>query len=471
MRSRATSKTPRGILAVLAVAVVLGWSCNGGGGPGPDVVLIVVDTLRADRLGQYGYALDTSPALEAFAAESTRFDAAYSTSSWTQPSVASLFTGLLPLRHGVVKQSAKLPAELETLAEALAAAGWQTAGWSGNLFIGEQTGFDRGFEHFEGHQGKVLVYPDIADMLTRLESWLESNRDPGRPGFLYFQPMNCHGPYRIPAEHRAGLLGSEPDDVFDYNDEIMTAILKDGDVAARSRVTPGYLESANEQYDTAVRYSTDVLERLLDVLRREGLYDDALVIVTSDHGEEFFEHGGFGHAYSLFEEVVRIPLWIKLPGQSEGAAIDSPVSLVDLHSTILEAAGLAARGEKSQGQADGLSLLPLLGPDPRPAAFRARPIVMDTRWKRRAVASAVRLGSYKWIEIASDYSGRTDARLLFDLGKDPAEQFNLASSEPEKARALSAALSRTLENDSATPETETAAGLDTDVLRALGYID
>ncbi|MFQ5524663.1 MAG: sulfatase [Thermoanaerobaculia bacterium] len=451
---------------VALLAGALAGSCTGFGGSGPpDVVLIVVDTLRADHLTQYGYGRETSSALAEFSSAATRFSNAYSTSSWTQPAVSSLLTGLLPSRHGVVKQSTKLPAELASLPSTLSEAGWQTAGFSGNLFIGEKTAFDRGFEHFQGHGGKVLVYPDIADMIAKVDFWQADVWDHGRPVFLYFQPMNCHGPYRVPAEHRKDLLGYDPDRTFDYNDSVMTAILKDGDIEARDRVTPEYLESLTDQYDTAVRYSMDAVAALLATLKKEGIYDDALVIVTSDHGEELFEHGGFGHAYSLFEEVVRIPLWIKLPGQREGSVVDAPVSLIDLMPTILDAAGLPAL----EGL-DGLSLAPLLEDGSAPG-FRGRPIVADTRWKRRAVATAVRLGSYKLIEIESDYSGRADERLLFDLEADPAELVDLAVSEPEKAAALSQALERTLALDGSSIETEAATGLDLDVLRALGYVD
>lgn len=446
-------------------------SCSGAGRSGPpNVIVIVVDTLRADHLTQYGYGRSTSSALAEFSGESSLFSAAYSTSSWTQPSVASLFTGLLPSRHGVVKQSTILPAELDTLAGLLSEAGWQTAGFSGNVFIGGKTGFDRGFDHFRGHEGKVLVYPDVGLMLEQVISWLGAGRDRREPAFLYFQPMNCHGPYRVPEERRADLLGTAPSTVFDYNDELMTAILKDGDTAARERVTAEYLTSLTDQYDTAVRYSMDAAGRLLEKLEEEGLYEDSLVILTSDHGEELFDHGGFGHGYSLFEEVVRVPLWIKLPGQKERATVESPVSLLDLLPTILEVAGIGSAVEETN--LDGRSLVPLLaGERTGGAGFRARPIAMDTRWRRRAVASAIRLGSYKLIEIESDYEGRSRTRLLFDLATDPGEETNLSARETEKVEALSAALERIrLATAGERPETG-EADLDREVLKALGYID
>ena len=469
---RNAGRRGRTLIVSLLVLAALGLSvgCSGPRWAGPPtVILIVVDTLRADHLSQYGYERSTSPALAQFSAQSTLFSAAYSTSSWTQPSVASLFTGLLPARHGVVRQSTILPAELDTLAGLLAEGGWQTVGFSGNLFIGAKTGFDRGFEHFEGHEGKVLAYPDAGEMLDRLSSWLEARRNRGKPTFLYFQPMNCHGPYRVPAERRSDLLARDPTGVFDYNDELMTAILKDGDIDARQRVTPEYLTSLTDQYDTAVRYSMEVVGALLKRLRQEGLYQDSLIIVTSDHGEELFDHGGFGHGYSLFEEVVRVPLWIKVPRQREGAKVELPVSLVDLLPTILEVVGVERLA--SDLNLDGRSLAPLLTGATQAPGFRARPIVMDTRWKSRAVASAIRRGSYKLIEVESDYQGRSNVRLLFDLASDPVERVDLSAREPDKVAALSSALDRVLELRPRGPEAQSATDLDVDVLRALGYMD
>ncbi|MDH3255257.1 MAG: sulfatase, partial [Acidobacteriota bacterium] len=408
-------------------------------GPGvsdpPNVVVIVIDTLRADHLTQYGYERDTSPALAGLTAEATQFTRAYSTSSWTMPGVASLMTGLLPARHGVVRQSMVLPTRLGTLAEALGEAGWRTGGFSGNLFIGRKTGFDRGFETFEDHDGRVLAYPDAEAMLGQVVDWLQSPAPSDAPFFLYFQPMNCHGPYRVPAERRSDLLGREPGAEFAYQGGPMKAILKQGNLRVRQQVTPAYLQSLTDQYDTAIRYSVNVVERLFDELRTRDLYRNSLIIVTSDHGEELFDHGGFSHAYSLFEEVVRVPLWIKLPHQSHGAAVDLPTSLVDLHPTILETVGI-----DPPPAVDGLSLGPVLRNETSLGEFRSRALVFDTQWTRRAVASAILLGPYKLIEVDSNYEGLRNARFLFDLDQDPRELNDLAEIEPETTEALATRL-------------------------------
>jgi arylsulfatase A-like enzyme len=458
-------RAPRAGWLVLPAILVLAAACSPpGGSRQPDVVLVVVDTLRADHLTQYGYGRATSVGIDGFTADATVFTRAYSTSSWTVPSVASLLTGLLPTRHGLVRQSAVLPDELTTLAETLSAAGWRSAGFSGNVFVGTRTGFDQGFEHFSGHDRGVLAYPDVSAMLEQVEGWLRGLSDPREPVFLYFQPMNCHGPYRVPEERRADLLGRPPSDRFDYHGAPMKAILK-GDVAARAQVTPDVVESLVEKYDSAVRYSLDAVAELLGHLRAAGKYENSLVIVTADHGEELFDHGGFSHAYSLFEEVVRIPLWIKLPRQTEGSVVDQPVSLADLVPTILEVVDLVQPLDL-----DGDSLLPLLGENADSSDFDRRPLAFDTRWKRRAVASAILLGPYKLIEIESDYEGRRDVRLLFDLERDPSERHDLARSDPRTAAALSARLRRLREGVAPASEA-TVVELEAEALEALGYVD
>ncbi len=456
---------PRASGLVRLAVVVLTTACSlPGGARPPDVVLVVVDTLRADHLTQYGYERATSVGIDDFTADATLFTRAYSTSSWTVPSVASLLTGLLPMRHGSVRQSAVLADELTTLAETLAAAGWRSAGFSGNVFVGARTGFAQGFEHFSGHERGVLAYPDVRTMLAQVDPWLEGLPSSRTPVFLYFQPMNCHGPYRVPTERSGDLLGRAPSDEFDYQGAPMKAILK-GDLRARAQVTSAVVESLVEQYDTAVRYSVDAVSQLLDRLKVSRRYENALVIVTADHGEELFDHGGFGHAYSLFEEVVRVPLWIKLPRQTDGSIVDRPVSLADLYPTILEVLGLGQPVDL-----DGDSLLPLLESSAAAGPFDLRPLVFDTRWKHRAVASAILLGHYKLIEIESDYAGRRNVRLLFDLSRDPGERDDLASTQRMTVDALSAELERRRANLASEREAEVVE-LARETLEALGYVD
>lgn len=178
--------------------------------------------------------------------------------------------------------------------------------------------------------------------------------------------MNAHGPYRVPEEHQADLLGRSPRPGFRDYGNAMKAILREGRLGKRQAVGEALLTSLDEQYDTAVRYTLDQLAARFRSLERRGLYDDALIVLTSDHGEELFEHGGFSHGYSLHEELLRVPLSIKLPKQRTGVRVTSRVSLADVTPTVLDAVGLTWTTEALLG--DGRSLLPIL--EPRPGAMR-----------------------------------------------------------------------------------------------------
>jgi arylsulfatase A-like enzyme len=250
------------------------------------VVLVVVDTLRADHLSQYGYERETSRALDRFASHATLFASCYAPASWTTPSTASILTGLLPARHGADARGAALDQEALTLAEALRSAAWETAGISFNHNVCVATQFDQGFERFRDHRGDGKEYPDVSELLDLASDWVQGSR--GEQLFLYLQPMNVHGPYRVPKAREADLLGSRPGRSFRYSKGRMDRIMKEGRLDERAGVDAEYLASHRDQYDVAVRYTMDELGRWLAWLERERLYDEALIVVTADHGEELY---------------------------------------------------------------------------------------------------------------------------------------------------------------------------------------
>jgi arylsulfatase A-like enzyme len=178
-----------------------------------NVVLVVIDTLRSDHLAHYGYDRQTDLALDGFRDQATLFRQAYSTAPWTSPSVASLLSGLETPRHGTNAHGTRLPDEIETLAEVLVENGYYARGISHNVEVSRTTGFHQGFDDFEDMQGRANDYPNAETMLPPLEQWLESwsqksPREGTRPAFfLYLQPMNVHGPYRVPESARSTLLG------------------------------------------------------------------------------------------------------------------------------------------------------------------------------------------------------------------------------------------------------------------------
>jgi arylsulfatase A-like enzyme len=323
-------------------------------GSGTPVVLVVVDTLRADRLSHAGHWRDTAAGLDVFLEDATFFERCWAPAPWTTPSTATILTGLHPLRHGATGHGRALPGQAVTLAEHLGDAGYHTAAFSHNQNASAVLGFDQGFDVFEAHKGRSTAYDDISLMVERAARWMDDER--ADPFFLWLQPMNVHGPYKVPEPHADDLLGREPSRGFQYYGTTMRAILKEGDLARRERVGEVMLTSLGETYDTAIRYTLDQVGEVFDDLRERGLYDRALIVLTSDHGEELFEHGGFSHGYSLHRELLHVPLYVKLPGQRSGTRVGDHVTLADVVPTVLQVLGQPL----AQGAADGRSLIPLM---------------------------------------------------------------------------------------------------------------
>ena len=241
-----------------------------------------------------------------------------------------------------------------------------------------------------------------------------------------------------------------------------------GAVGQRALVTPEYVASGIERYDTAIRYTTDQLGRFFAQLDSRGLFDDALIVVTADHGDEFFEHGGFSHGYSLYEEVVHVPLIVKLPGQREARRVASLATLMDVLPTLAEAVGVAPPEDL-----DGRSLLAALRGEASEAPEAEPALTFRVDFAPRLIGGGIAVGHHKLIAIEENYEGASQVLRLYDLAADPRERDDLAGREPELARRL---LSRLAEENhaqlaTAPPRAELATDLDRERLRALGYVE
>ncbi len=431
------------------------------------VFVFVLDALRADHLSQYGYERDTSPGLDALAEVGTVFERAYAPSSYTTSSTASLFTGKAPLRHGASRQGAKLRGLHETFAEVLSGAGYVARGISFNPVVADSTGFTQGFADFvEREPGSPFnLYPDVHQGLERMLAWLDEHPDESQ--LLYFQVMNTHGPYLVPKDAADTLLGRPPRPDFQYYRSPMGEILGGG-IAHRADVTPEYVASGIERYDTAIRYTTDQLGAFFAELQTRGLFDDALIVVTSDHGDEFFEHGGFSHGYSLYEEVVHVPLLVKLPGQREARRVSSRVTLMDVLPTLAEAAGVAPPDDL-----DGRSLLAAARGEADRANEADSALTFRVDFAPRLIGGGIAVGKHKLIAIEENYEGARQVLRLYDLEADPRERDDLAAREPELTKQLLSRLAEESHDQLATapPRGEVVKDLDRERLRALGYVE
>ncbi len=408
-----------------------------------------MDTVRADRLGVYGYGKPTSPRLDAFATSGLVFENAYAQSSWTRPAMASLFTGLLPPAHRTVGRRSVLPEEAVTLAEILAANGYEGMGLVRNPNVGRAFGFAQGFSRFRSEDRDR-----DETMLNRVRLWLDARQSGEGPFFLYLHAIDPHGPYDPAPEF---------EQMFDAGDapahyRTVRYLLE----LNRGEVEPdeGTAEALSRLYDAEVAQNDRAFGELLDELEARGLAEGTAVIYVSDHGEEFEEHGRWEHGVSLYEEVLRIPLVMRLPGVP-ARRIETPAQHVDLLPTLLGYLGI------DRPATDGRDLLAerRRGDDP-PDVYTH----LDVDGHR---ASSVIRGRYKLVLPQSPSQGT--APKLFDLETDPGELEDLASARPGIVERMLALLADHGLAGDVEPAVEIDdARIDEDLrrrLRALGYVD
>jgi arylsulfatase A-like enzyme len=450
-------------IALLAIA-----ACEPDEPPQPSVVLVVIDALRRDHLSLYGYAKETSPGLARLAEESAVFERCLATSSWTKPSTLSLLSGLYPPSHGG-HRGRKASSRIDFLGEVLQEHGYATAAVSGNPYVSPAFGMDQGFDHFElGGNRRPRDYPDSTVLLDGARAWLAEHA--GEPFFLYLHLMNVHGPYRAPPEFRLRFL-EEPHAEFRFQGRLWKDIVRHGRLDRRGDFTEAHLRDLTARYDGAIAYTDSVLTRFLEELREQGILDRSLLVITADHGEELFDHGGFGHRRTLYGEQLEIPLLIREPaGVGAGRRIAEPVSLVDLPATVLDWLGLLPPENKG-AFGNGMSLLPLLREPRRGGPGPARHLLAQLD-EASGRAFLLQDWPYRLLQIEKDYQGRENEVELFDEEDDPHELSDLAPQQGERvaelearARALRGALeANSFEGDPALLDEDLARRL-----QALGY--
>jgi len=334
------------VLALAVAGGLLAGSCSGGAGkPPPNVVLLVWDTCRADRLSAWGHPRPTSPHLEALAAKGVRYARCSTPAPWTAPAHASLFTGLAMHRHGLeVGRGDRVHAGIPLLAETLGKAGYETAAFTANSYVSDLTGLSRGFRFLENVWDPGTGAQDADRVLAAVKSWLEIRKpDPAKEGpfFLFANFMDCHLPLRPPRHDVEAVR--EPD--LSMQDLQAASLLDQPDALAHllgiRLVAEGTLRGNRARYDGAARFLDRKTAELLDLLRERGFLGDALVVVTSDHGENLGEHGMLDHRISLWDTLLRVPLVVHRPGRYEGGAVvQAEVSLMDVYPTILAECGV-----------------------------------------------------------------------------------------------------------------------------------
>jgi len=362
----------------------------------PNIILLVVDALRADHMGLYGYTRPTSLEVDELARSGLVYEKARAVSSWTLPSMASLFTGLFPTSTGVTATERILPTGAATLAERLTGAGYYCAALQTNSLLTSSRGFARGFAEYHEITMKEAAtvnretYERAGAVCQYARDWL--NGHSGRPFFLYVHYMDVHNPYEPPPEYK--VFGETPQD----------------------------------RYDGAILYTTHEIAGLMSFFEKTGLAEKSLVILTSDHGEQFGEHGDFGHGKSLHAEEMNIPLVVWGPGIERGVCAGL-VQNFDLYATLLAAAGVKAGA--------GLGSLALWGPDGKPAQD-LRPecfAEVELRKSGRITLWSVETNGEKLI-----YDTSNPQPAFYDLTVDPGETKAGPAADAERIVQLDRAL-------------------------------
>ncbi|MBW1684171.1 MAG: sulfatase [Deltaproteobacteria bacterium] len=415
----------RGLAALLAVALVCGFLGCAPAASERTVILISVDTLRADALGGFGAASDASQNLDAFLSDAVRFTNAYPPEPHTLPAHATLLTSLHPVSHGVagrLQGGIELAAEFPTLAEILKAEGFATAAFVNGGFLHPRFGLDRGFETYDyfgdldtGGE-EVELGRTAAETNTRVFEWLDGRAD--QDAFLFIHYFDVHSdagalPYDSPARYRShGLEGLRWGS--NGGSQFLISLNQTG-----NRLPGDRLDQLRALYAAGVRYTDDRLGDLFRGLKERRRYDDALILLVADHGEEFQEHGKFLHT-QLYEETMRIPMAIRLPAGSGGGDVSVPalVALADVVPTVLDLLEIAA-----PPGLQGESLLPLIRGE---RSGESRRLFFTSR---ASGTMALRDGRWKLI-----YTPRMRSAELYDLEADPDERNDLSGSETDKTR-------------------------------------
>lgn len=415
-------------------------ACGAADRPPPNVLFISLDTLRADRLGCYGSAAGLTPGLDAWAAGATRWERCTATAPWTVPSHASMFTGLFPHAHGAhsfepvsarVDNVWILAEEHETLAEVLASEGYVTGAVVANVaYLGPALGLNQGFETWS------LVRERAPRINREALQWIEGVPE-GRPWMLFLNYMDAHRPYNVEP-----IAGEQRIDPKDFSGTLLDRLYER--VLVKQEPAGKLGERIEKQYDRAVRNLDAALGELFAELRQRGLLQHTLVVVTSDHGEYFGEHGLVEHSKDVYEEALRVPLVVKFPGQTEPAVRAEPITLAHLPRLILD--GLS--GEISARHAAGFPLVPGEGPLVAENYYSRLRDVLDERFgeRFRRVRTVLYEGGYKLIH-SSD--GRHE---LYNLARDPSESENLAESEGPHLESMVAELEQLLRTGRFEPE-------------------
>jgi arylsulfatase A-like enzyme len=407
-------------LAVIAL-VAIAFSCGTESGP-LNVIIIAVDTLRPDHLGCYGYARNTSRNIDRLAARGALFQNAISQAPWTLPSFATVFTSLYPTQHGATTVETRMRSTIPTLATTLGDRGYLTYAIINAPVLRPEFGLDKGFEYYNVMPSGVERSADV--VTEEALKWIEGHRD--RPLFMFVHYFDPHLSYSPPRPYDTlfdpgytGPIGNSFN--LDYFSSMSIPTMRE-EITSLSDEDRNHIVSL---YDGEIAFTDSAVGVLLDGLAERGLDDNTLIILLSDHGEEFFDHGGLDHGHSLYNELIHVPLLFSLPGRVKaGNRTPTHVRLIDVAPTILDILGC-----DSPEHFEGTSLLPLISPA-GDSKLERRGLLPPGNCYSEALRHSMTIKSviaYPWKVI---YDISADQEIVFNLEDDPGETLDLVDGKP-----------------------------------------
>ncbi len=467
MTGSQTSRTPTAwvLLALALLALVAGlilWRApwkDSDGAPRRNVILILLDTVRVDRLGCYGSAMGLTPEIDRFAETAVRFEQAFAHAPWTLPSVASLYTSRHPMQHGAgghLGSFRMLPERAVTLAEVLRRQGLSTGAILNVLFLSETLGMTQGFASVDHsvHADDNVSGRRAGPTTDAALGYIDSQGD--QPFFLLVHYFDAHLTYDPPQPYRRRHADPQDREGTDY----LFGTVRDMLRFRRGEIQLGdaMLGRLEKLYDGEIAYLDHEVGRLLDGLANRGLEGNTVVVITADHGEEFLDHDGFEHGHTLYDELLHVPLLIRTPEMTTARSVSATVRQIDLAPTLCELAGVSP-----DTSFDGESLAGLMAGARAP---ERSVLSQGNMWG--ASGAAWRTAGYKMIRDAGSVSAE-----LYDITADPGEQTNVCGEVPERCATMVQDLNlvlKRLATEAAPGESPTLSERDIQRLRALGYL-
>lgn len=437
-------------IAALVIALAIGiftYSNTKNSAPcsGCNVLVIGVDTLRADHVHAFGYERDTTPTLDSLAAKGYAFTNAIAPASWTVPSFMSVMTGVYPTIHGVVNKYVvfnkseqqltnlkEISPSIETLAEAMKSAGYVTGGFTGDAGVSGAFGYKQGFDAYTDEK----TFGGFENSSKHALEWLDNQK--GKKFFMFFHGYDLHGqfapstttPHRYVDANYRGVYNGSPK---------QEAILREQELVSPLWMTDADAKFWMATYDEKVRSADDQLKLFLDELQKRGVLENTLIVVVADHGEEFYEHKGIDHGHTLYDEQIHVPLMFVVPGMKGGVVIPQQVSTMDIAATLFKLTGITPSEQWQKQLKSGVDITAYFTDSQKPG----NDVFSETDYRDFTHKRSVRTAD-GWKLIVTLQTGKEE---LYDLNTDPKELKNLVNENKEKAAELREKLRTHIKDD------------------------